>query len=216
MHKAAACMLVLSSAATPFLYARLEVHRSAIDLADMIKTAPAILRGVVVKGRPLIGQTGFGEPGIVQLQVQRWYRGAPTASLIDVPVYSGLRQMGHECAEFTLGTHWVVFAKPTADGTFALVHDCYGALPVSSLVASAGSQANIERQLEADFAAGLTDPDPQARIVSIHRLGNLRLATSSPALRAHMQTYRGQREAEWARLAAVRCGDAAAQPGPLQ
>ncbi|MBM3795265.1 MAG: hypothetical protein FJW31_14625 [Acidobacteria bacterium] len=217
MHKAASCILLFGIAAAPCLHARLEIHPSAIDLAGIINTAPAILRGVVVKGRPRIGLPGFGQPGIVQLQVQRWYRGAATASLIDVPFWNGLRERGHECAEFTRGTHWLIFAKPAADGTLALVHDCYGALPISGLLAPTGAQASTERQLEADFAAGLTDPGPRARVVSLHGLGNLRLASSIPALRAHMKTYHGQPEAEWARLAAFRCGDdTAAQPGQLQ
>ena len=66
-------------------------------------------------------------------------------------------------------------------------------------------------RMEADFVAGLGDSNPEGRLVSIQRLGNLKLASSLPAL--HDVIERGSSlEKDWATYAALRIGDPTVLP----
>jgi hypothetical protein len=112
---------------------------------------------------------------------------------------------GHACVDFKPGTYWLVFAR-VENGRLELVHDCEGAVSISSLLGSTVGDGEIVNQMEADFIAGLEDDDQAARIISIQRLGSLRSASSRPAL--HRIIERGSAdEAEWAVFAALRSGD---------
>ncbi len=111
---------------------------------------------------------------------------------------------GHDCIDFQPGTYWIVFAF--GNGPLQLVHDCEGALPVSSKQASLIDNTNLFAQMEADFAAGLTDGDPEARIVSIQRLGNLRSRSVLPFLYPVLANGSNE-ERKWAVYAALRSGD---------
>jgi HEAT repeat protein len=85
-----------------------------------------------------------------------------------------------------------------------LIDDCYGAYEVSPSLAAA--QSDPMAQMEADFAAGLSDTDPQGRITSLQRLSDLRMAISQPALRPFLHSGTTA-ERVWAAYAALRCGD---------
>jgi HEAT repeat protein len=61
-------------------------------------------------------------------------------------------------------------------------------------------------QLEADFEAGLDDPDPANRLISIQRLGGLKSASSRPALHRIIENG-APAEKNWATYAALRGGD---------
>jgi HEAT repeat protein len=60
--------------------------------------------------------------------------------------------------------------------------------------------------MAADFAAGLDDNDPNARIVSIQRLANLNSRATLPLLHSCIEGSTGK-EYEWAVYAALRVGD---------
>jgi HEAT repeat protein len=60
--------------------------------------------------------------------------------------------------------------------------------------------------VEADFLAGLRDPDSAARIGSIQRIGGLKLPSSRAALHAAIEKG-GDAESKWAVYAALRTGD---------
>jgi HEAT repeat protein len=66
-------------------------------------------------------------------------------------------------------------------------------------------------QMEADFLAGLLDPDPEARLASIQRLGGLKLPSSRAALYAVIEEGRVA-ESKWAVYAALRTGDISVLP----
>jgi len=92
-----------------------------------------------------------------------------------------------------------------------LVDDCYGAVAVSPLMASGPQNSAILAQIESDFTAGLADPDPENRIISIQRLGGLRSTSARPAL--HDVIEQGDSiEKDWATYAALRTGDTTVLP----
>ena len=110
---------------------------------------------------------------------------------------------GHNCESFDPGAHWFLLAKER-EGAMELVDDCYGAFAVSPQLAA--PQGGAMAQIEADFAAGLTDSNPEGRILSLQRLGNLEMATSHSVLRSFLVNSDGT-EKIWAAYAALRCGD---------
>jgi hypothetical protein len=65
--------------------------------------------------------------------------------------------------------------------------------------------------MEADFVAGLSDSDADARIASIQRLAGLGLLSSGQALRNVIATGT-EEESKWARFATLKTGDASALP----
>ncbi len=77
---------------------------------------------------------------------------------------------------------------------------------VSPLLDTAPIRTDPTAQMEADFTAGLEDADPAARVISIQRLGGLKLASSRPALH-HVMEIGNTDEVEWALYAALRTGD---------
>jgi len=118
--------------------------------------------------------------------------------------------MGHNCVDFTIGSYWIVFAKPGRGEIFELAHDCEGALEVSSLLGQEVSTGFMSR-MEEDFAAGLSDSNSEARIASIQRLAGLGKISSGEAL--HQVIANGtEEESKWAIFAAIKTGDASVLP----
>jgi HEAT repeats len=203
----AASIILASCFGSPTkLTARIVGPPSTIDLTQLVATAPIIFRGSVVSVSDAWGQINL--QAIAQLQVDRWYR-SPRGSTAAVR-FEGFRTTGHNCIDFKPGTRWLVFATEGA-GHLELADDCFGAVEVSRLLAPLLKSADVIQQLESDFTAGLKDPDLAARLVSIQRLGGLRLASSQPALHNVIQNGNPS-EVEWAVYAALRTGDVSVLP----
>jgi hypothetical protein len=77
--------------------------------------------------------------------------------------------MGHDCIDFRPETYWLVFAIEK-NGQLEMIDDCEGALTISALLAPDPPTTDWLAQTEADFLAGLNDPDSAARLASIQRL----------------------------------------------
>jgi hypothetical protein len=106
-----------------------------------------------------------------QIQIDRWHRGAG-------PAHTSLRftyppdntvYIGHDCIDFRAETYWLVFAIEK-NGQLEMIDDCEGALTISALLAPDPPTTDWLAQTEADFLAGLNDPDSAARLASIQRL----------------------------------------------
>jgi hypothetical protein len=137
--------------------------------------AKVIFSGQVIAVAPLGDE--FSE-AVARFQVARLYQGASALSELK---FSRMRFSGHNCIDFEPGTNWIVFATEDA-GHLTLVDDCYGALPVSHQLAPLLDNASSTAQMEADFAAGLSDSDSEGRIYSIQRLGKFRIARKSAGI----------------------------------
>ena len=148
---------------------------------------------------------------VARFQVDRWYRNGNGASaLLQFEPYSSFEaENGHACLDFRPGTHWIVFATEQ-NGTLELVHDCDGAAAISHLVGPA-REGGLIAQMEADFSAGLEDPEQAGRILSLQRLGGLRSASSRSVLHRIIDGETGI-EAQWAVYAALRTGDPTVLP----
>jgi hypothetical protein len=117
---------------------------------------------------------------------------------------------GHNCIDFQPDTYWLMFAVEK-DGQLELFDDCQGALTISPLVGPRLKDFDWLAQMEADFLAGLHDDAAANRIVSIQRLGGLKLRSSQDAL--HRVIDRADKEeANWAVYAALRIGDISVLP----
>jgi len=103
-----------------------------------------------------------------------------------------------------------VFAVNTG-GRLELFDDCEGALAISPLLGSELSDAGWLAQMETDFLAGLSDGSSPARVLSIHRLGGLKLPSSRGALHRVIEK-RNKDESKWAIYAALRTGDVTVLP----
>ncbi len=125
--------------------------------------------------------------------------------------YSGeIFANGHDCIDFRPETYWVVFAVEK-DSQMEMIDDCEGALTISSLLGPKLAYEDWLAQMEIDFLAGLDDHDSEARLVSIQRLGGLRLPSSRDAL--HRVIENGdEAESKWAVYAALRTGDVTVLP----
>jgi hypothetical protein len=146
---------------------------------------------------------------IAKIQVDRWYRGKGSTEALLRFGYTG-GGMGHDCINFHPDTHWVVFATEK-DGEFEMIDDCEGALTISPLLGPAISNADWHEQMAADFIAGLNDHHSEARLVSIQRLGGLKLPSSRGAL--HRVIEKGDDiESKWAVYATLRTGDVSVLP----
>lgn len=185
------------------LLARLEQPPATLDLTNFISKAPTIVRGVVLDVSVVQGNT-LPFVAVARLQVERWYRGGD-GPIATVRFETGFRMPGHYCIDFRPQTHWLIFATER-NGQLEFVDDCYGAVPVSPFIAPELPHPDMLAQLEADFTAGLGDPDRAGRIVSIQRLGGLRSASSRPALDRVIESG-DSTEKRWATYAALRSGD---------
>ena len=192
------------------LPARIVPLPQAIELPNMVSTAPVILRGVVRHISVMRHRDSL--PVVVRLRVERWYRGG-SGSKATVH-YSGLdfTTLGHDCIDLSpVGSYWLIFATSN-NGHLEFFDDCEGAVPVSRVMASALKNADINAQLEADLKAGLADPDPAGRRLSIQRLGGLMSRSSLPALHDIIE-HGSASEKVWARYAAREIREGADDPG---
>jgi hypothetical protein len=185
--------------------ARIPVLPAQVSIPALVSPASAIFRGVVsnvnMSSAPVMTNA------IANFSVDRWYKGSGSSHLqISFSYNWNWPANGHYCIDFKPGTYWIVFA--TGDGLLKLVDDCDGALAVSRRLASESCKkgSNIFTCMVADFAAGLDDDEPNARITSIQRLGNLKSRATLPLLHSYIQSSSGK-EYEWAVYAALRVGD---------
>jgi hypothetical protein len=194
------------------LWARLTLPPSMADVRALAEKAPIVFRGRVVQitAYPYMPDT-HGADWFATIDVDRLYRGSlwgnatihfiqPSPALMD----------GHNCIDFHPDAYWLVFAVEK-DGQLELFHDCEGALAISPLLGPHLKDFDWARQMEADFLAGLNDSAAANRIVSMQRLGGLKLPSSQDAL--HRIIDRGDKdEASWAVYAALRIGDISVLP----
>ncbi len=199
-------IVLVAGAVVATAWGRIPVLPGTIDLTEVTTAAPILFRGRVVSVTP---------GAVARFQVDRWYRGqgGPDVSLHCVPYDQFWAGNGHYCIDFKLESHWLVFAQEK-DGQLELVHDCEGAVEVSRFLGPV-VDGGVGAQMEADFVAGLEDPDVAGRIFSIQRLGGLMLPSSRPALHRMID---GGTEAErnWAIYATLRTGDASVLPSVLK
>ena len=206
-----ACILFFWSAMVSPLFARLPAFPRQEDIRGMAHSAPFVFRGKVAQVDLTNNEQEYKE-GIAHITVDRWYRGVrhfPRVEIHFAYQADGFRN-GHDCSDLVLGSYWIVFARPGSGAIFELIHDCEGALRVSSLLAPQVS-GDVLSKMEADFRAGLSDSDPGVRLVSIQRLAALGMPASREALRIIAQGNQGNEvESKWATLAELKAGDISA------
>jgi hypothetical protein len=185
---------------------------SMADVRKLAEKSPLVFRGYVLAVIPLASNA---EPGariqyIATVHVDRWYRGKGPAEETLQFAYGSFMSNGHDCIDFRSGTYWVVFAHEE-NGQLKLIDDCEGALTISPLLGRDLGTADWPVQMESDFLAGLNDPNPAARLVSIQRLGGLQLPSSRDALHEVIENG-NEAELKWAVYAALRTGDISVLP----
>jgi len=198
-----------------YTQARMSVPPALVDIQrDLLPGATVIFRGRVADVTP--PPSGPGQY-IATFEPDRWYRGTDSDRPTLAFAYNdGLFIQGHDCILFQPNTYWLVFAKVQANGTLQLVHDCHGALSVSSRLGRDSLQSgDIKDRLEADFEAGVDDSEPDARLASIQRLGNLKLSAARPTLHRVLEACTDT-EKPWVVLAALRTGDVTALPAAAE
>jgi len=196
------------------LWSRLMPPASMVDVRALAEKAPVVFRGRVVR----VGFPGENShhtivlDSIATIEVDRLYRGKVPAESSIYFAYGGSPAgiNGHYCVDFQPETYWLVFAT-NKGGRLELFDDCEGALAISSLLGSELSDAGWLAQMETDFLAGLSDGSSPARVLSIQRLGGLKLPSSRGAL--HRVIEKGiNDESKWAIYAALRTGDVTVLP----
>lgn len=196
------------------LWSRLMSPPAMADVRDLAEKAPIVFRGRVVK----VSSPGeqprrtYVVNSIATIEVDRLYRGKARAETTLHFVYSGLPagMNGHNCIDFQPNTYWLVFAVEKA-GTLELFDDCEGALAIPPLLGPDFEGSDWMARMEADFLAGLGDSSSAARVLSIQRLGGLKLPSSRGVL--HRVIDAGDKEeSKWAIYAALRTGDVSVLP----
>ena len=193
-------------------WCRLMLPPSLADVRDLAEKSPLVFRGHVIAVWPANTNT---EPSannqfIANVHVDRWYRGRGSPLALLHFAYSGtLAADGHDCIDFRPQTYWIVFAKN--EGQLELIDDCEGALAVSPLLGPDLANVDWRAQMEADFLAGLNDPDSESRLASIQRLGGLKLPSSREALHRVIQNG-DEADSKWAVYATLRTGDLTVLP----
>jgi hypothetical protein len=193
------------------MQARLAVNPAVVDISrDLLPDAKIIFRGRVLD---LAENPGGRVHYTATFKADRWYRGTPIASpTLSFDYNNGGFREGHDCIFFQPNSYWILFATIQQDGTLKLVHDCHGALAVSQRTApDVSPPRSMIEQMEADFEAGVEDTDPAARLVSVQRLGNLKLAEARPVLHRSLDSCTDA-ERPWVVLAALRTGDVSVLP----
>lgn len=191
------------------------------DVHDLADRAPHVFRGQVMtvtpptRSRDLsrgpVVDTYTSRLSVASLRVDRWYRGED-AQVVSVsfitpnPIFGS----GHDCIDFRPDQFWIVFAVKKGE-RFEMIDDCEGALAISPLLGPNLNPADWPEQMEADFTAGLSDKSLDARLLSIQRLGGLKLPSSREPLH---RVIAGSNEAEskWAVYAALRTEDVTVLP----
>lgn len=183
------------------------------DVRALAEKAPIVFRGRVVSVRP------SSEPpyhngvfdATATIEVDRLYRGQAAAQSSVHFLYAGQPYglNGHYC-NFQPDGYWLVFAVER-DGRLELFDDCFGALAISPLLGPNLKDAGWLAQMETDFLAGLSDASSAARVLSIQRLGGLKLPSSRVALHRVIDAGTTD-ESNWAVYSALRTGDLTVLP----
>jgi hypothetical protein len=205
-------LLSVAFYSTPVARSRIPVPPEIADVRDLAQRAPLVFRGQV-GGIAVLGISGEGGSlsGTAIIRVDRQYKGRVPAEVSIQFAYDPMQASnGHDCIKFTTGGYWLVFANPYNAG-IELADDCQGALPVSAQLGPQVRDFLWLPQMEADFLAGLLDPDRENRLVSLQRLGGLKMPTSRAALHRVIEGP-DPIEAKWAMYAALRTGDATVLP----
>jgi hypothetical protein len=196
------------------LWSRLMRPPSMADVRNLTEKAPIVFRGRVVKvssaGENLRNTRLLNS--IATIEVDRLYRGEASAESSVHFLYPGEPGgiNGHYCIDFQPDTYWLVFAVEK-NGRLELFDDCDGALAISPLLGPDLKDADWLAQMEADFLAGLSDSSSAARVLSIQRLGGLKLPSSRGAL--HRVIEAGNKdESKWAIYSALRTADVTVLP----
>jgi len=203
------------------LWSRLVPAPGTVDEQWLAKQSDVIFKGSVTKvevdpSPAYVHEWGTedGKPVnfnfIAVFRVDRVYRGKlPQEAVLHFESGNAF-SMGHDCINFQPGQYWVVFAR-IKNGKMIPADDCLGALGVSRLLGPKLKQVSWSIQMEADFIAGLADRDPAARILSLQRLGGLKLVSSRPAIHSEIEQSAGE-ERKWAVYAALRTADITVLP----
>lgn len=191
--------------------ARIPIADGTEDVRDLFTSAEFVFHGRVVAIES-DGKNRDFYSGVAKLEVDRWYKGTPQRSgTVRLRFeYNRMFGNGHLCIDPHRSVSWLIFAKQTQTGLFAFSDDCYGGLPVSSILASTSHGTGIQ-QMQDDLIAGLKDGDPVVRVENIKRLGGLRLPSSHDALEDVIE-HGSEAESKWAIYAALRAGDLSVLP----
>jgi hypothetical protein len=196
------------------LWSRLMSPPEMADVRTLAEKAPIVFRGRVAKVNSLgvKPRQTIALDSIAKFEVDRLYRGKAGTEASLYFVYGGLPAgiNGHYCIDFQPDTYWLVFAVEK-HGRLQLFDDCEGALAISPLLGTDLKDADWLAQMEADFLAGLSDSSSAARVLSIQRLGGLKLPSSRSALHRVIETG-DKDESKWAIYAALRTGDVTVLP----
>ena len=193
-------------------WSRLRVLPGQENIRGMAEESKFVFRGQVV-GLELSKNEPGDRKGVAIIAADRWYKSTgrlSNSSRVRVQFAYTSWLQGHDCEDLVLESYWVVFGRQGDNGEIELVHDCYGALPVASLLSPQFSGDLLSR-LELDFRAGLEDSNPNSRLASIQRLAGLGLPASRDAL--HDVIKNGSEiESRWALFAALQTGDISVMP----
>jgi hypothetical protein len=201
------------------LWSRLSEDPAMVDVRYLAERAPMVFRGhlmIVVRDKTdernvlTIDGKRLNTNFVARFQIDRLYRGKLPGEVLLHFRYGGFMADGHDCINFQPNQYWLVFATEKG-GRVELFDDCTGALGVSSRLGLRNSRSGWMAQMEADFMAGLEDTDLASRILSIQRLGGLKLTSSRPALHNVIGQRDGD-EVKWAIYAALRTGDVTVLP----
>jgi len=176
---------------------------AAWDLVPLVRSSPLIFRGVVLGFKTLPSDT-FPRRVIATIRVDRSYRGE-AGQTVQLRYNEPMGFAGHDCIHLPAGTHWLFFAK-SGNEPLEFVDDCFGAVSISPRLASQLPSSGVFGQIEADLLAGLTDANRAGRLLSVQRLGGLKMVSSREALWQFIE--RGDPgEQAWATYALLRTGD---------
>jgi hypothetical protein len=195
------------------LWSRLMPPPSMADVRELAEKAPIVFRGRVAKVRSAEHRPHtYGVDSFATVDVDRSYRGSVSKHPTIHFVYSGsdTGMNGHDCIDFQPDTYWLVFAVEKS-GELELFDDCEGALAISPLLGPHLKDFAWLAQMEADFLAGLNDAAAANRIVSLQRLGGLKLSSCQDAIHRVIDKA-DENEANWAVYAALRIGDFSVLP----
>ncbi len=191
--------------------ARIQILEGSEDVNDLFSSAGFVFHARIVN-IDRASDDAFGSySGVATLDVDRWYKGTTTVKTVRLRfAYTRIIADGHSCIDLGGNAYWLLFATEVEPGLFQFSDDCYGGLPVSSILADTANKTGI-RQLQDDLVAGLQDQDPAARLENIKRLGGLKLASSHEALLPFVD-HGTEAESKWAVYAALRSGDLSVLP----
>ena len=191
--------------------ARIPIVEGSEDLTELFGSAGFVFHARIVNIDRTTDNAYGSYSCVATLDVDRWYKGTTGAKTVRLRfAYSRIVANGHSCIDLGGNAYWLLFATEVEPGLFKFSDDCYGGLPVSSILADTPNKTGI-RQLQNDLVAGLQDQDPAARLENIKRLGGLKLASSHDPLQPFVD-HGTNAESKWAVYAALRSGDLSVLP----